>query len=466
LSELTAAFRTLTFQNQLPLKLCLFIDGLDEYDGDETEIANLFGDISQSQNTKCCVSSRPHLAFKDAFAGLPGLRLEDLTYPDIQHFVMDKLESDKRMQRLAVTEPDNTPKLIEEIVTSANGVFLWVKLVVASLLNGLGNHDQIVDLRARLHALPKDLERLYEHMVLRVDETYREEASRLFQLVAAAADDRPDNWVYARPLTILGIALAEDKDHDLPLTANMHFMDGVEVKNRCEAMMHRLISRCGGLLEIQRAGYAGDEAIPTMKVSYMYRTVKDYLETTETRILLKGRTGGENPHAFDPNLAILRAYILQLKTLGSAVRATMDPYDNSWEYINTAILYARRVDSGQSSVRIQLLDQLYKAALYWAPANVANTRRDQREAIFAADKTVYTFAVECGLSNYLSAKLDELSITTSEALPSTLLDALLFLALVPSSINRGFVTADIVSTLLDLVHPVRQYEPLTSRDPH
>jgi hypothetical protein len=74
--------------------------------------------------------------------------------------------------------------------------------------------------------------------------------------------------------------------------------------------------------------------------------VKDYIETTETRILLKGRTGGENPHAFDLNLAILRAYVLQLKTLGSAVRATMDPYDNSWEYINTVILYTRRVDSG------------------------------------------------------------------------------------------------------------------------
>jgi hypothetical protein len=67
---------------------------------------------------------------------------------------------------------------------------------------------------------------------------------------------------------------------------------------------------------------------------------------------------------------------------------------------------------------------------------VANTRRDQRETIFAADKTVYTFVVECGLSNYLSAKLDELSITTGEALPSTLLDALLFLALVPPSIRR------------------------------
>lgn len=71
----------------MPLKLCLFIDELDEYEGDENEIAELFREISQLPNVKCCVSSRPHLAFLDEFAGCPGLRLEDLTYPDIERFV-------------------------------------------------------------------------------------------------------------------------------------------------------------------------------------------------------------------------------------------------------------------------------------------------------------------------------------------------------------------------------------------
>jgi hypothetical protein len=42
---------------------------------------------------------------------------------------------------------------------------------------------------------------------------------------------------------------------------------------------------------------------------------------------------------------------------------------------------------------MQLLDQLYKAALYSAPTNVANTRRNQRETIFAVGKTVYTFGL-------------------------------------------------------------------------
>jgi hypothetical protein len=53
------------------------------------------------------------------------------------------------------------PALVEEIVEKANEVFLWVKLVVQSLLAGLGNRDSITDLQRRLRELPSDLEKLY-----------------------------------------------------------------------------------------------------------------------------------------------------------------------------------------------------------------------------------------------------------------------------------------------------------------
>jgi hypothetical protein len=56
------------------------------------------------------------------------------------------------MQRLAAIESEETQKLIEEIVIYADGVFLWTKPVVVSLLKGLGNRDQISDLQVRLNA--------------------------------------------------------------------------------------------------------------------------------------------------------------------------------------------------------------------------------------------------------------------------------------------------------------------------
>jgi len=252
LSQLQTGFGSLLQQDHIPLKLCLFIDGLDEYEGDEHEIAELFGEISRSLYVKFCVSSRLHLVFQDAFQGLAGQRLEDLTYPDIERYVTDNLQHDPRMQRLAIIEPEETPKLIREIVTYADGVFLWVKLVVVSLLKGLGNHDQISDLRSRLNSLPRDLEQLYQLMILRVDESYRNEASRIFQLVATAAEKIPDNWYSVCPLTILGLALAEEKDLNMVITAHVNCLSLHEANSLCEMMRHRVTTGCGGLLEVQR----------------------------------------------------------------------------------------------------------------------------------------------------------------------------------------------------------------------
>jgi hypothetical protein len=80
---LKIAFKTLVLQDQAPLKLCLFINDLDEYGGDENEIAKLFQEVSKSTNVKCCLSSRPHLAFQDAFADRPSLQLQNLTFGNL-----------------------------------------------------------------------------------------------------------------------------------------------------------------------------------------------------------------------------------------------------------------------------------------------------------------------------------------------------------------------------------------------
>jgi hypothetical protein len=76
LPKLVQAFKKLIQQDTVQLKLCLFIDGLDEYDGDHLQIAQMFQDICSSPNVKVCVSSRPLLVFKNAFGDLPGLGLD------------------------------------------------------------------------------------------------------------------------------------------------------------------------------------------------------------------------------------------------------------------------------------------------------------------------------------------------------------------------------------------------------
>jgi hypothetical protein len=129
------------------LRICLFIDGLDEYEGDRdgtfVDIAGLFAEIATSSNIKICLSSWPWLVFEDAFHHNPSLRLQDLTTHDIQQYVEDKLNGHVRMAKLRRKNPQSAEELIYEIVSKATGVFLWVKLVVTSLLDGLTNRDRI-----------------------------------------------------------------------------------------------------------------------------------------------------------------------------------------------------------------------------------------------------------------------------------------------------------------------------------
>lgn len=62
----------------------------------------------------------------------------------------------------------------------ANGIFLWVKLVVSSLVRGLQNRDEISDLRVRVNNLPDGLSSLYTVMLDQVDPMYTEQSSQIF----------------------------------------------------------------------------------------------------------------------------------------------------------------------------------------------------------------------------------------------------------------------------------------------
>ncbi len=86
-------------------KVCLFIDGLDEFDGDHEHLVRLFHDLVQAnQHLKVCVASRPWLVFQDAFHRRPNLRLEDLTHADIKHFVSSRLLADAEFAKLRQRE--------------------------------------------------------------------------------------------------------------------------------------------------------------------------------------------------------------------------------------------------------------------------------------------------------------------------------------------------------------------------
>lgn len=90
---------------------------------------------------------------------------------------------------------------MKNIVVKASGVFLWVDLVVTSLLAGMRLGDRIQDLQRRLDELPPDLEKLYEKILHGLDQFYLEHAAQYLALVESAK----------APLTILEFSFADEE---------------------------------------------------------------------------------------------------------------------------------------------------------------------------------------------------------------------------------------------------------------
>jgi len=428
------AFQKLLVQEAVAMKLCIFVDGLDEYSGLSSDIARLFNNAAQAPSVKVCVSSRPLLVFKERFASQQQLRLEDLTKGDIERYVVDKLKNDERMQMRHDKEAVKMQELTSEVVGSASGVFLWVKLIVVDLLKGLENHDSVSLLQERLRLLPTDLEELYEHMVFKVDSIYRVEASRLYQLIAATAE-RDDDWRPVQQLTIFTLFLAEE-DKDLALKSAPMFLSMEAIIDGICATDLKLRSRCGGLLETKFGKSSIKDLAPDMNVTYIHRTVKDYLEGTGIRHILSDRTGGLSPDAFNPHLALMRAYILQLKAL-ECVSSNMDRAE---QLINDVVSYARRVELDICQPNTELLDSFFQTSTsWWHQAN--DTASTTRECILL-DESLITLSIRCGLHEFLKARL----LSTD-----TLADArMLNRALCPALREHKFVSIVLVETLLEL----------------
>lgn len=186
LNELDAAMRILISQDMHSFKLCLFVDGLDEYEGQPPTIAKYLSMLAQVPWLKICLSSRPLLEFDDAFGSGPSLRLQDLTQTDIDHFVKSSLRNNVNYQQLCVKQPVQALSLIEKIISRADGVFLWIKLVVQEIERGLANRDPLQDLQERIGIFPLDLEELFSSMLDNIDPFYIKKSALIFLIVRAA----------------------------------------------------------------------------------------------------------------------------------------------------------------------------------------------------------------------------------------------------------------------------------------
>ena len=110
-------------------RLCIFIDGLDEFHGNQDTLLDLVRDLGQTSRVKLCLSSRPETSFRDELGYSAMLKLQDLTDPDIRKYVSDKLERTPLRGSQAPHSSLQLKVTVDKIVQKAEGVFLWVSFL-------------------------------------------------------------------------------------------------------------------------------------------------------------------------------------------------------------------------------------------------------------------------------------------------------------------------------------------------
>ncbi|KAK5651188.1 hypothetical protein OQA88_12736 [Cercophora sp. LCS_1] len=311
-------------------KLCFFIDGLDEFDSSPSTLISVIRRISELPNVKLCVSSRPWVEFGDAFGKKASLRVQDLTYPDIKHFVESQFDENSGFKRLKTREPEYSELLTRQIVEKADGVFLWVRIVVRSLLAGLTNDDRIRDLENRLRALPPELDQLYDKILKDVgsDAFYFQHACQYFELMLKVGG--------STPAILLSFADEEREDYAVRLPSKP--LRRRKRADRMETIRRRLNSRCKGLLEV------GDNE----RVNFLHRTVKDYLQRPEIRSKMDGALAETT---FDPHLQLCSAYLAMIKTSGSvSPKGPLTPSDSLLDLFESCLKFASRITRGKDQL--------------------------------------------------------------------------------------------------------------------
>ncbi|KAL8752288.1 MAG: hypothetical protein Q9184_005780 [Pyrenodesmia sp. 2 TL-2023] len=230
--------------------LCIFLDGLDEFDQEDDldQLLNLVEDSSVSGMIKFCISSRPEHYIVKRMSKYRQLRLQDLTARDMALCIRTKLEATRAQCRPASIDDAYLEWIISIIAAKADGVFLWVYYALSSLIRGMRNEDDFGVLLGRIEALPNGMHQLYLQMWNRLNEDqqhYQEEAATYFSYVAACfASSR------SPPLSLFEMLVALDPQLQRSILDELKPQDPISLARECELLQARIITRSAGLLEL------------------------------------------------------------------------------------------------------------------------------------------------------------------------------------------------------------------------
>ncbi|KAI8623606.1 hypothetical protein F5Y19DRAFT_492432 [Xylariaceae sp. FL1651] len=366
--EATATLDRFIKQKKIRCATCLFIDGLDEFDGDHMEMVKILSRVSETLNMKLCLASRPYNVFVDAYGQSPNrmIRLQDLTREDIRQYVYDNFQTHSSLSRTSIYT-GQYEVLVGDIVNKAEGVFLWVYLVVRSLKVGFTNADTVSKLQQRLQKLPSDLSEYFAYILRSVDDVYWEDTAKVFQMVVSSQ--------YGLPPGVLSV-LDED-DSDFCLNVEIRQIPLHEYNENVQIIERRLSARCKGLLEIR-------ETPGSTWGSADY--IRDFLRNQDVDNVLKSRLSG----SFDVDLTLCRGFLLHLKRFIIADDPSISKELSFTKAFEDLVFFAQRSETISGAPPSLILDEALRSVKV-----IGNDYNNITESMF------YNTIIRHGLPRYM-----------------------------------------------------------------
>lgn len=390
------AFKSITTQTAPNTKFFLLIDGLDEYDGDDSDITELISDFASSENVKICVSSRPWNVFVEAFGKVSDqtVEVQEYTKDDIGLYISENFERDPRFVRMKKTD-ERYQSLVIEITVRAQGVFLWVFLVIRSLIRGLTNADTVIDLYRRLNALPPDLEAYFELMLNSVETIYRPQTSRILLSCLGSQDS----------LSVMTASYLEENPA-IELGRLTKPLEETEILTRCQDMTRRLNARCKDLLEVRVL--SRHQTSLRYRIGFLHRTVRDFLRSNKLQKILRDWLS----EPYDIHYHLCWAFLLHIKQVILGLTSSF-PSGGLKELCSRLMLHARAFEETDGQTPREILD----AAEGILKSHCKMPYQPETTGWFAAWKfpehqaltnvSIFSIAISFGLKKYISYRLEK-----------------------------------------------------------
>ena len=265
-----------TDEKPTTVTLCVFIDGLDEYVGDQDDLLHIISLLSSVGGCKVCVSSRPDPTFCMDFQEYPQCRVQDLNQRDIEEMVNAKLKP--CLEKDKPNETEAIKYLLRILIDRAEGVFLWLSIMMKDLIKGLKCGDSIEELRQRLEITPNTIYGLYRRILGSLDKSYLNYALKIYQIIVAA---KRVNDLYPLSLTLLDFACMDEPSWAHVERFDRAYFCSSIFRSRCRELVTRLNARCGNLIDVKDIK---DETEKTNLlqhggiVDFIHRTAMEFLK--------------------------------------------------------------------------------------------------------------------------------------------------------------------------------------------